>query len=160
MKRYIKASLNLDFWQVALSSINGGKGEKLTQRLKSLIAEIPVGRYILTLGNRGYNSGYYKVDAEHLKRLYDGGLDKVSGYWNTDQDYFVLPAEFKPSGRINYDDVVVKVYEISESDDEIYSGLEDYDPMKNEDWTYCKTLGMYYFIDYFKHKIYVKWSIG
>lgn len=158
MKRYIKSSLNLDLWGIGTSSINGGRGKTLDQKLKSLLAKIPVGRYILGLG-RGYATGYYKVDSENIKWLYDNELHKISGYWNTDRNFIVLPADFKPSERINYDDDVVKVYEVSESDKELYSGLEDYEPMNREDWTYCKELGMYYLIDYFKHKFYVKWKI-
>lgn len=162
MKKYIRSSLNLDLWGIGTSSINGGRGKALDQKLKSLLAKIPVGRYILGLGNRGYTTGYYKVDSENIKWLYDNELHKISGYWNTDKSFIVLPADFRPSERINYDDDVVKVYEVSESDKELYSGLEDYEPMNQEDWTYCKELGIYYLINYprFGRKIFVKWKIG
>ena len=159
MKRYIKSSLNLDLWNVQVSSINGGRGKSLDQKLKELLTKVPVGRYILALGERGYNTGYYKVDAENIKWLYDNELHKISGYWDTDLSFCVLPSNFKPSTKINYEDDMVYVYEISDSDKKIYSGLEDYEPMKREYWTYCEDLGMYYLIDYMDKKIYVKWSV-
>lgn len=161
MKKYIKASLNSELWIIGVSSINGGNRKELIQKLRSLLTAIPVGRYILALGNRGYNTGYYKVDAENILWTYDKELHKISGYWDTDMSYIVLPAAFKPwkFGRIDHDDDNVAVYEIFNTESQIYSGLEDYEPMKREDWQYCKNLGMYYLIDYTSHKIYVKWKL-
>lgn len=159
MKRYIKSSLNSDLWKLGTSGVNGGNRDMLLQKLKSTLAQVPVGRYILALGNRGYNTGYYKVDADNIKWLYNDELHKITGYWSTENSYFILPANFQPSERINYDDDDVVVYEISNSDDMIYSGLEDYEPMKNERWKYCKELGMYYLIDYANHEVYIKWKV-
>lgn len=162
MKRYIKASLNSELWKIDTSSINGGNRTGLTQKLRSLLEAIPVGRYILAIGNRGYNTGYYKVDAENIRWADDKELHKISGYWDTDTSYIVLPAAFKPwkFGRIDHDDDNVVVYEIFNTENQLYSGLEDYEPMKLEDWQYCRSLGMYYLIDYADHKIYVKWLVG
>ena len=160
MKRYIRSSLNQELWTVGTTSINGGHGKELAQKLQSLLAEVPQGRYLISLGNRGHSSGYLKVDSENIRWLADGSLYKISGYWNTDDDYYVLPEQFKPSERIDYDDDVVVVYEIFDGDNKIYSGIEDYEPMKDEDWSYCKSLGLYYLIDYADHKIYVKWKVG
>lgn len=160
MKRYIRSSLNRELWTIGTTSINGGHGKELTQKLQSLLAEVPQGRYLLSLGNHGHSSGYLKVDSENIRWLADGSLYKISGYWNTDDDYYVLPEQFKPSERIDYDDDVVVVYEIFDGDNKIYSGLEDYEPMKLEDWQYCRSLGMYYLIDYAAHKIYVKWKVS
>lgn len=160
MKRYIRSSLNQELWAIGTTSINGGHGKELTQKLQSLLAEVPQGRYLLSLGNRGYSSGYLKVNSENFRWLADGSLYKISRYWNTDDSYYVLPEQFKPSDVIDYDDDVVVVYEIFDGDNKIYSGLEDYEPMKDEDWSYCKSLGLYYLIDYADHKIYVKWKVG
>lgn len=160
MKRYIKSSINSELWEIGVSGVNGGSHEKLAQKLRSLFYEIPIGRYVLSIGNRGYATGYCKVSPENLKWLYDNELHKISGYWDTGDTYIVLPATFKPTGRIDYDDDNVVVYEVFDSEELIYSGLEDYEPIKNEDWSYCKPLKMYYLIDYAEHKIYVKWKIG
>ena len=161
MKRYIKASLNSDLWSVSVSSINGGSGKALTQKLQSLLFEVPVDRYLLCLMGRGHSTGYYKVDSDNIKWLYTNELYKISeNYWlDTDNSFIVLPAKFKPSERINYDDDVVVVYEVSDTEDKIYSGLEDYEPMKREDWKYCEELGVYYLKDYISRKTYIKWKI-
>ena len=71
-----------------------------------------------------------------------------------------MPESFEPSSRINYDDDIVKVYELGEDTKEIYSGLEDYEPMKDEDWKFCKDLGTYYLADYAEHKIYIKRKVA
>lgn len=49
----------------------------------------------------------------------------------------ILKAEAMPKGRrINYDDDIVVVYD--KSGDVIYKGMEDYEPMKREDWRWNK----------------------
>lgn len=158
MKLYIKTSLNNDLHAIAVSSINGGDKDKLAEELVERLNEIPVGSYILVLGNRGYNTGYIKISSDKYKWLYNGEVKEIGSYWNTSDSYIVLPKSFKPSDRINYEDDLVQVYEISESNDEIYLGIEDYEPMKDEDWKFCRDIGVYYFIDYSSNgnKIFIK----
>lgn len=55
----------------------------------------------------------------------------------------------KGTGKhIEYEDDLVRVYD--KSGTEIYSGLEDYEPMKDENWHFDKSLGAYRFEDYIK----------
>lgn len=154
MKVYVKASLNQDLRKIALSSINGGDKTKLADKLEILLSEIPVNRYILVLGNRGYNTGYLKVDSDNFKWLYNDEVKPISSYWDTSDSYIVLPKAFKPSDRIDYDDDKVRVWNITDNDEEIYFGIEDYEPMKDDDWRYCKELGLYYITNYIDRKNY------
>lgn len=160
MKRYIKSSLNIDLHNISRSSINGGNTKELMSELRELLADIPINRYVLVVGNRGYCTGYYKSGSDEFTWLYNDEIKEISKYWDTNDNYIVLPATFQPGDRINYEDDKILVYEIADIDKEIYSGLEDYDPMKNDSWKFCKDLGIYYLIDYYKYKIYVKWSVS
>ena len=154
MKVYIKASLNSDLRKISLSSINGGDKTKLAEQLEILLSEIPVNRYILVLGNRCYNTGYFKKDSDTYKWLYNDEDKPISSYWDTSDSYIVLPKSFKPSSRIDYDDDEVRVWNITDNDEEIYFGIEDYEPMKDDDWRYCKELGLYYITSYRDRKNY------
>ena len=62
----------------------------------------------------------------------------------------VLEAEqFKGSGkRIDYDDDLVIVYD--KDGNVVYKGLEDYEPMKDEDWKFDSSIGAYRLGDYIK----------
>ena len=58
--------------------------------------------------------------------------------------------------RIEYDDDEVEVFKIG-SRGIVYVGLEDYEPMKNENWKFIVTdekrqLGYYQFGDYIKYE--------
>lgn len=57
--------------------------------------------------------------------------------------------------RIEYDDDVVEVLK-KDSGEIVYEGLEDYEPMKNENWKFIitnreKRLGYYQFGEYIKY---------
>lgn len=157
MKRYIRASLNSELHRIAVSSINGGDKIKLADRLFDLLDEIPIGSYILVTGNRGYNTGYIKISETKFKWLYNGEVKEIGSYWETSDTYIVLPKSFKPSDRIDFDDDLVQIYEIGKSNEEIYLGLEDYDPMKDADWRFCADIGVYYYTEYYPdNKIYIK----
>lgn len=157
MKLYVKASVNSELHRIALSSINGGDKDKLADRLFDLLDEVPVGSYILVTGERGYSTGYIKVSSADFKWLYNGEVKKLNSYWETNDNYIILPKSFKPSGRIDYDDELVQVYEIGSTDEEIYLGLEDYEPMKEENWKFCEDIGVYYYTDYYPdNHIYIK----
>ena len=161
MRLYIKASLNSELYDISVSSINGGSKEELANKLKKLLEQIPIGRYILDIGKRGYNSGYLKTDKYDFKWLYNNQKQTTDMYWETDDHYIVLPMNFTPSEKISYDDDTVVVYEVSRSDNEIYHGLEEDDPMLRDNWTYCKELGLYYHVDYSNNEqsIYLKWKV-
>lgn len=157
MKRYIKSSLNSDLHRIAVSSINGGDKSRLKGQLRDLLEEVPVGSYILVLGERGYNTGYIKISEDKFKWLYNGEIKAINSYWETSDSYIILPKSFKPSSRIDFDDDLVQVYEIENSNEEIYLGLEEDDPMKDEDWSFCADLSVYYFIDYYPNNMtYIK----
>lgn len=51
----------------------------------------------------------------------------------------------KPRSRIDYEDDQVKVFDERK---QIYEGIEDYEPMKDEDWRYNKNFGLYYLFSY------------
>lgn len=58
--------------------------------------------------------------------------------------------EFKGSGkRINFDDDLVIIYD--KDMNVVYKGLEDYDPMKDEDWKWDASIGAYRFGDYIQN---------
>lgn len=157
MKMYIKASLNSELHKIAVSSINGGNRTKLEGKLFDLLDSIPLGSYILVTGERGYNTGYIKTAKDKFKWLYNGETKKLDSYWDTSDTYIVLPKSFKPSDRIDFDDDLVQVYEIGSTNEEIYLGLEDYDPMKDADWRFCADIGVYYYTEYYPdNKIYIK----
>lgn len=160
MKIYIRASINSELMQISINSVNGGTRSKLKHELASILAKVPPSRYILVIGTRGYSTGYLKLDANKYKWLYNEQIKDIDSYWETSDTYVVLPESFEPSSRINYDDDIVKVYELGEDNKEIYSGLEDYEPMKDEDWKFCKDLGTYYLADYAAHKIYIKRKVA
>lgn len=50
--------------------------------------------------------------------------------------------------RINYEDDLVRVFD--KDGNEVYSGMEDYEPMKDEDWKFDKDLGAYRLDDFIK----------
>lgn len=160
MKVYIKSSLNTDLYNISTSSINGGSKSKLSESLNLLLDKIPVNRYILVVGNGGYNTGYLKTSENSFIWTYNDETKELDSYWDTNDNYIVLPVNFKPSGRINYEDDLVQVYALSSGDNRIYRGIEDYDPMKDEDWKFCDDLGVYYLVDYMEHVVYVKWKVG
>lgn len=54
----------------------------------------------------------------------------------------------KGKGWIEYDDDLVAVY--NEKGEKVYSGLEDYEPMKNEHWLWDKSINGYRFENYIK----------
>jgi len=159
MKLYIKASLNSELYEISVAGINGGSETELQAKLQKLLTRVPDGRYVLDLGPKGYNTGYLKVDKDNFKWLYNGESYPVTNYWEIKDHYIVLPEGFMISDRIDHEDDNVIVYEIYGSDSVIYSGIEDYEPMKDDDWRYCKELGIYYLIDYQKRAIYVKWKV-
>lgn len=160
MKFYIHSSLNLDLYDVSRSSINGGSKSELSQELESLLDEIPVNRYILVVGERGYSTGYLKTSENSFIWMYNDEDKDIDSYWDTNDIYIVLPSSFIPSDRIRYEDDGVQVYSLSDTDNPIYRGLEDYEPMKDDDWKFCSDLGLYYIVDYSKHIVYVKWKVG
>ena len=58
-------------------------------------------------------------------------------------------SKFKGSGnRIEFEDQLVIVYD--KKGNEIYRGLEDYEPMKYEDWKFDSSIGAYRFKDFIK----------
>ena len=160
MKFYIQSSLNTDLLDISVSSINGGSKSNLADRLQELLDEIPVNRYILVVGNRGYNTGYLKTSSDSFIWMYNDEDKELDSYWDTDDRYILLPVTFSPSGKIKYDDDLVRVYALSYDESRIYDGLEDYEPMKDDDWNFCDDLGIYYLIDYTKSIVYVKWKVG
>lgn len=160
MKLYIKSSLNSELHNISVSSINGGSKSELARELKKLLAKIPVSRYILVIGDRGYNTGYFKSSENSFKWLYNGEKKSIDSYWETKDSYIILPSEFKIGSRIDFDDDKVVVWEVSGSDNEVYRGLEDYEPMKDEDWRFCADLGLYYLVNYSKHTMYIKAKVA
>ena len=148
MKLYVKANLNTDFHEISVSSINGGSKSELEEQLFNLLSQVPVNRYILVLGSKGYNTGYLKTNKNSFNWLYNDTEKDIGSYWDTSDTYIVLPKSFRPSSPINYDDDIVVVYEVFSSGEPVYTGLEDYEPMKDEDWKYCKELGAYYISTY------------
>lgn len=158
MKRYIKSSINSELSAISRSSINGGNEKELTAQLKVLLQEIPVNRYILCVMDRGYSTGYKKVSPTEFIFLYDNKSVSLDSYWNTKDFYIVLPADFTPSGRIFYGDDLIRIWEITNSDDIVYEGMEDSDDnfLADVDWRYCKELGLYYYMDFISHKMYVE----
>lgn len=159
MKKYIKCSLNSNLMNISISSSNGGNRQDLAYDLEMLLVRVPVRRYMLALGNRGYCTAYLKLDRNTFKWLYNGESKKVGSYWETRDTYIILPEELKPSTKIQYEDDIVKVWELGDSNILIYDGVEDYDPIKKEDWKFCSELGIYYITDYAKHKTYIKMKV-
>lgn len=124
-----------------------------------LLVRVPVGRYILVLGKRGYCTGYLKLNRNTFKWLYNGESKTVGSYWETSDTYIILPEDLKPSTKINYDDDDVKVWEVKDYSLLIYEGIEDYEPMKDEDWKFCSELGIYYLSDYSSRTTYIKMKV-
>jgi len=50
---------------------------------------------------------------------------------------------------IDYEDDIVLVFD-SDNDEEIYRGLEDYEPMKDSDWIWSQELQAYKFDHFIK----------
>ena len=50
--------------------------------------------------------------------------------------------------RIDYEDDIVIVYDNAEN--QIYKGIEDYEPMKDEDWRWKDDIKAYVYKDYIK----------
>lgn len=159
MKKYIRCSLNSSLHNIAISSINGGNRQDLAYDLEMILVRVPQGRYMLALGNRGYNTGYLKVNRNTFKWLYNGESKTVGSYWETRDTYIILPEGVEPSTRIDYEDDNVKVWELGKSESVIYEGIEDYDPMKDEDWKFCAELGIYYLVDYTNKNTYIKMKV-
>lgn len=155
MKLYIRSNLNSELHDIAIKSANGGSKHELAEKLDKLLRDIPINRYILVIGSKGYNTGYQKISKDTFNWLYNNEDKELDSYWETSDAYIVLPKDFKPGDRIDYEDDQVKVWEIFHSDEEIYSGIEDEDPMKDENWIFCEDLGIYYLTDYKQGKNYI-----
>ena len=54
---------------------------------------------------------------------------------------------------IDYDDDTVIVYKNGKK---IYSGEEDSEPLKREDWKFNSDFGFYWLVDYSSNSIYIK----
>ena len=158
MQLYIKSNLNSNLYDISVSSLNGRSKSELSEKLLYLLNQIPLNRYILVLGDKGYNTGYLKSHQSLYDWLYNGQIKEIDSYWDTSDTYIVLPEDFKVGYPIEYEDDNVTVWDISFTDKKIYSGIEDEEPMKDDDWEYCEDLGCYYLTRYHnnKHYIYIK----
>lgn len=156
MRFKIEASMNTDLYNISIASDAGTSKSELKSKLIAILDEIPVGRYILVVGARGYNTAYLKTSEDEFKWMYNNESKKLDTYWSTSDIYVVLPAGLEPSSKIKYEDDMVQVYELFNREDEIYFGEEDYEPMKREKWNFCKDIGIYYIVDYTRHTTYIK----
>jgi len=155
-KLHIEESLNRDLLNIYRKGVYDRYNKELQSQLNSLMRSIPIGTYILEIGERGYNSAYIKTGADSFKWLYNNDVQSSNYFFHPDKTFIVLPTNFKPGERINYEDDVVRVWELSESDEVIYEGIEDYEPMKDARWKYCERLGAYYIMDRFTDTAYIK----
>lgn len=140
--------------------MNGGDRQDLSYDLELLLVRIPVGRYMLVLGNRGYCTGYLKLNRNTFKWLYNGESKTVGSYWEPSDDYIMLPEDLKPSIKITSGKDNVKVWKVKASGLVIYEGSEADEPMKNADWKFCSELGVYYLVDHSNRTTYIKMKVN
>jgi hypothetical protein len=132
----------------------------LSYDLELILVRVPVGRYMLALGNRGYCTGYLKLNRNTFKWLYNGESKTVGSYWEPSDEYIILPEDLEISTKISYEDDDVKVWKIKDSSLLIYDGIEDSEPMKNENWRFCSELGVYYLADHSNRTTYIKMKVN
>lgn len=117
---------------------------------------------LLGIGDRDYIFIVTKIDDSNYKFTFNSSSKSVfkpdyivSDILHDRNNYYEFPKSVRLIKRnsIDYDDDTVIVYK---NDKKIYSGEEDSEPMKREDWKFNSDFGFYWLVDYSSHSIYIK----
>ena len=117
---------------------------------------------LLGIGDRDYIFIVTKIDDSNYEFAFNSSSKSIfkSDYIVSDilhyrNNYYEFPKSVRLIKRnsIDYDDDTVIVYKNGKK---IYSGEEDSEPMKREDWKFNSDFGFYWLIDYSSNSIYIK----
>ena len=117
---------------------------------------------LLGIGDRDYIFIVTKIDDSNYEFTFNSSLKSVfktrsvvDNILRDRDDFFEFPKSIKliQKNAINYDDDIVVVYKNGKK---IYSGEEDDEPMKREDWIFNSDFGFYWLVDYSSNSIYIK----
>lgn len=126
------------------------------------LLKLKPGSRLLGVGNRGYTFVVTKIDNNQYEFAFSSSsksifkpISIVSDILRDRNDFYELPKSVKlvKNNSINYDDDEVIVYKDGKK---IYSGEEDYEPMKRERWRFNSDFGFYWLADYLSCSIYIK----
>ena len=117
---------------------------------------------LLGIGDRDYIFIVTKIDDSNYEFTFNSSSKSVfkpdyivSHILRYRNNYYEFPNSVRLIKRnsIDYDDDTVIVYKNGKK---IYSGEEDDEPMKREDWKFNSDFGFYWLRDYSSHSIYIK----
>ncbi len=131
------------------------------QYVTNQLSKLENGSRLLGIGNRGYAFVVTKIDDSQYEYNYGNSTDVYSHKLVVDDclrdrtNFYEIPRSIKliRNNAINYEDDFVDVYRNGKK---IYSGEEDYEPMKRERWRYNPNFGLYWFTDFSTGSIYIK----
>ena len=117
---------------------------------------------LLGIGDRGYIFIVTKIDDNNYEFAFNSSSKSIFKPDSIIDDilrdrysYYEFPKSVKliKKNSIDYDDDTVIVYKNGKK---IYSGEEDDEPMKREDWIFNSDFGFYWLVDYSSNSIYIK----
>ena len=117
---------------------------------------------LLGIGDRDYIFIVTKIDDSNYEFTFNSSSKSVfkpdyivSDILHDRNNYYEFPKSIKliQKNAINYDDDIVVVYKNGKK---IYSGEEDDEGMKREDWIFNSDFGFYWLVDYSSNSIYIK----
>lgn len=117
---------------------------------------------LLGIGDRGYIFIVTKIDDNNYEFAFNSSSKSIfkpdsiiDDILRDRNSYYEFPKSVKliQKNAINYDDDIVVVYKNGKK---IYSGEEDDEPMKREDWIFNSDFGFYWLVDYSSNSIYIK----
>ena len=132
------------------------------QYVTDQLSKLENGSRLLGIGNRGYTFVITKIDDNQYEYNYnDGSTDVyspklvINDCLRDRTNFYEIPRSVKliKNNAINYEDDIVDVYRNGKK---IYSGEEDYEPMKRERWRYNPNFGLYWLTDFSTSSIYIK----
>ena len=117
---------------------------------------------LLGIGDRDYIFIVTKIDDSNYEFTFNSSSKSVfkpdyivSDILHDRNNYYEFPKRVRLIKRnsFDYDDDAVIVYK---NDKKIYSGEEDSEPVKREDWKFNSDFGFYWLVDYSSNSIYIK----
>ena len=117
---------------------------------------------LLGIGDRDYIFIVTKIDDSNHEFTFNSSLKSVfkpdyivSDILHDRNNYYEFPKSVRLIKRnsFDYDDCTVIVYKNGKK---IYSGEEDSEPMKREDWKFNSDFGFYWIVDHSSNSIYIK----
>ena len=126
------------------------------------LSKLKIRSKLLGIGDRGYIFIVTKIDDNNYEFAFNSSSKSIfkpdsiiDDILRDRNSYYEFPKSVKliKKNSIDYDDDTVIVYKNGKK---IYSGEEDDEPMKREDWIFNSDFGFYCLVDYSSNSIYIK----